>query len=152
LTFPMRKFLNLQALWRVFLRPDSLPYPYYNDKELIRIIQNRIAFTYAIAVFPVPGWPPIKMALPAIFWSLIIWRIIPAALLASTCRQRKLFRWVQQVEIRRYVLFDRVHFIISPILHPERILAHQPGIQFTAHNNFSTIHPSNCNFSMNFEL
>ena len=39
--------------------------------------------TYAIAVFPVPGWPPIKIALPAIFCSLIILRITPAALLAS---------------------------------------------------------------------
>ena len=38
-----------------------------------------------MAVFPVPGCPPIKIALPAIFCSLIIWRMIPAALLASTC-------------------------------------------------------------------
>jgi len=38
----------------------------------------------AIAVLPVPGCPPIKMALPAIFPYLIISRIIPAALLAST--------------------------------------------------------------------
>lgn len=35
-----------------------------------------------MAVFPVPGCPPIKMALPAILPSLIMLRIIPAALLA----------------------------------------------------------------------
>jgi hypothetical protein len=38
--------------------------------------------TYAIAVFPVPGCPPIRIALPAIFPSLIIFKMIPAALLA----------------------------------------------------------------------
>jgi hypothetical protein len=38
----------------------------------------------AMAVLPVPGCPPIRIALPAIFPYLIISRIIPAALLAST--------------------------------------------------------------------
>ena len=38
--------------------------------------------TYAMAVLPVPGWPPINIALPAILPSLIILRITPAALLA----------------------------------------------------------------------
>jgi len=41
------------------------------------------AIAIAIAVLPVPGCPPIKMALPAIFPYLIIYRIIPAALRAS---------------------------------------------------------------------
>jgi len=36
----------------------------------------------AIAVFPVPGCPPINTARPAILPYLIISRIIPAALLA----------------------------------------------------------------------
>ena len=35
-----------------------------------------------MAVLPVPGWPPINIALPAILPSLIILRITPAALLA----------------------------------------------------------------------
>ena len=39
----------------------------------------------AIAVLPVPGWPPRRMALPAIFPSLIIYKMMPAALLASDC-------------------------------------------------------------------
>jgi hypothetical protein len=51
---------------------------------------NILGNTYAIAVFPVPGCPPIKIALPAIFCSLIIWRIIPAARLASTYKLKKL--------------------------------------------------------------
>lgn len=37
--------------------------------------------SYARAVFPVPGCPPIRIALPAIFCSLIICKIIPAAFL-----------------------------------------------------------------------
>jgi hypothetical protein len=37
----------------------------------------------AIAVLPVPGYPAIKIDLPAIFPSLIILKIRPAALLAS---------------------------------------------------------------------
>ena len=41
-----------------------------------------LAIAIAIAVFPVPGCPPIKTALPAILPYLIISRIIPAALLA----------------------------------------------------------------------
>ena len=45
---------------------------------------NNAISTYAMAVFPVPGWPPIKIALPAILPSLIIFKIIPAALLALT--------------------------------------------------------------------
>jgi hypothetical protein len=36
----------------------------------------------AMAVFPVPGCPPSKIALPAIFPYLIIYRMIPAAFLA----------------------------------------------------------------------
>ena len=47
-------------------------------------LESMIVKTYAIAVFPVPGCPPIRMALPAIFPSLIMLRITPAALLAST--------------------------------------------------------------------
>jgi len=46
--------------------------------------------TYARAVFPVPGCPPMRMARPAIFPSLIMLRIIPAALLASLCKMIKL--------------------------------------------------------------
>ena len=46
-----------------------------------------LAIPMAMAVLPVPGCPPIKIALPAIFWSLIIWRMIPAALLASACNK-----------------------------------------------------------------
>lgn len=42
------------------------------------------AMAIAIAVLPVPGCPPIKTALPAIFPSLINYKMIPAALLAST--------------------------------------------------------------------
>lgn len=42
------------------------------------------AMAIAMAVLPVPGWPPINMALPAILPYLIISRMIPAALLAST--------------------------------------------------------------------
>ena len=38
----------------------------------------------AMAVFPVPGCPPMSTALPAILPYLIISRMIPAALLAST--------------------------------------------------------------------
>jgi hypothetical protein len=38
----------------------------------------------AMAVLPVPGCPPMSTALPAIFPYLIISRMIPAALLAST--------------------------------------------------------------------
>lgn len=41
-----------------------------------------LAIAMAMAVFPVPGWPPIRMALPAILPYLIIYKIIPAALLA----------------------------------------------------------------------
>jgi len=41
------------------------------------------AIAIAIAVFPVPGWPPIRIARPAILPYLIISRMIPAALLAS---------------------------------------------------------------------
>lgn len=41
------------------------------------------AIAIAIAVLPVPGWPPISTARPAILPYLIISRIIPAALLAS---------------------------------------------------------------------
>lgn len=37
------------------------------------------AIPIAIAVFPVPGWPASRTALPAIFPSLIICRITPAA-------------------------------------------------------------------------
>ena len=40
--------------------------------------------TYARAVLPVPGWPPMRMALPAILPSLIMLRMTPAARLAST--------------------------------------------------------------------
>ena len=43
--------------------------------------------TYANAVFPVPGWPPISTALPAILPSLIIFKITPAALLALAYRE-----------------------------------------------------------------
>ena len=43
-----------------------------------------VFFTYARAVLPVPGCPPMRMALPAIFPSLIMLRITPAARLAST--------------------------------------------------------------------
>ena len=43
-----------------------------------------LAMAIAIAVLPVPGWPPIKSALPAILPYLIIYRMIPAAFLAST--------------------------------------------------------------------
>ena len=39
-----------------------------------------LAIPIAIAVLPVPGYPAIKMDLPAIFPSLIILRISPAAL------------------------------------------------------------------------
>ena len=46
-----------------------------------------LAIPMAMAVLPVPGCPPIKIALPAIFCSLIIWRMIPAALLASACNK-----------------------------------------------------------------
>ena len=42
-----------------------------------------LAIPMAMAVLPVPGCPPIKIALPAIFCSLIMTRMIPAALLAS---------------------------------------------------------------------
>ncbi len=42
-----------------------------------------LAIPIAMAVFPVPGYPPIKIPLPAIFPSLIILKITPAALLAS---------------------------------------------------------------------
>lgn len=42
-----------------------------------------LAIAIAIAVLPVPGWPPNNMALPAILPSLIISRIMPAAFLAS---------------------------------------------------------------------
>jgi len=63
----------------------------YNEKiyEPANIVNGTsspklLAMAIAIAVLPVPGCPPIKMALPAIFPYLIISRIIPAALLAST--------------------------------------------------------------------
>lgn len=42
------------------------------------------AIAMAMAVFPVPGWPPINTARPAILPYFIISRMIPAALLAST--------------------------------------------------------------------
>jgi hypothetical protein len=41
-----------------------------------------LAIPIAIAVLPVPGYPAIKIALPAILPSLIKFKIIPAALLA----------------------------------------------------------------------
>ena len=44
-----------------------------------------LAIPMAMAVLPVPGCPPMRIALPAIFCSLIICKITPAALLASTC-------------------------------------------------------------------
>lgn len=43
-----------------------------------------LAIAMAMAVLPVPGCPPMRMALPAILPSLISSRMIPAALLAST--------------------------------------------------------------------
>lgn len=43
-----------------------------------------LAMAIAMAVFPVPGCPPMRTALPAILPYLIISRMIPAALLAST--------------------------------------------------------------------
>jgi Ni,Fe-hydrogenase I small subunit len=43
-----------------------------------------LAMAMAMAVLPVPGCPPISTALPAILPYLIISRMIPAALLAST--------------------------------------------------------------------
>lgn len=42
-----------------------------------------LAIAIAIAVLPVPGCPPNRMALPAIRPSLIIYKMIPAALRAS---------------------------------------------------------------------
>jgi hypothetical protein len=39
-----------------------------------------LARAMAIAVLPVPGWPASSIALPAIFPSLIMLRMIPAAL------------------------------------------------------------------------
>jgi hypothetical protein len=41
-----------------------------------------LAIAIAMAVFPLPGWPPMRTALPAILPYLIISRIIPAAFLA----------------------------------------------------------------------
>lgn len=43
-----------------------------------------LAIPIAIAVLPVPGYPPIRTALPAIVPSWTIFMIIPAALLASS--------------------------------------------------------------------
>lgn len=43
---------------------------------------NDLARAKAKAVFPVPGYPPISIALPAILPSLIILYTIPKALLA----------------------------------------------------------------------
>ena len=88
------------------LHRDSWPYPYYKRKKWARLRIGsswtvrffkldqkteflernsgaRSSITYAMAVFPVPGCPPIRMALPAILPSLIILRITPAARLAS---------------------------------------------------------------------
>jgi hypothetical protein len=42
-----------------------------------------LAMAIAIAVFPVPGCPPMRTALPAILPSLMSSRMMPAALLAS---------------------------------------------------------------------
>ena len=44
---------------------------------------NTLAIPIAIAVLQVPGYPAIKIDLPAIFPSFIIDKIKPAALLAS---------------------------------------------------------------------
>ena len=60
----------------------------YNVSQLYMVgISNKENYmrksTYAKAVLPVPGWPPIRIALPAILPSLIILKITPAALLAS---------------------------------------------------------------------
>ena len=52
-----------------------------NNKGLI--IYFTFAIAIAIAVLPVPGYPASKIDLPAIFPSLIILNINPAALLAS---------------------------------------------------------------------
>ena len=41
------------------------------------------AMAIAIAVFPVPGWPPMSTALPAILPSLMSSRMMPAPRLAS---------------------------------------------------------------------
>jgi hypothetical protein len=43
------------------------------------------AIPMAMAVLPVPGYPPIKTALPAIVPSWTIFIMIPAAFLASIC-------------------------------------------------------------------
>jgi hypothetical protein len=48
-----------------------------------------LAMAMAIAVFPVPGWPPMSTALPAIFPYLMSSRMMPAALLASAWIKRE---------------------------------------------------------------
>lgn len=44
-----------------------------------------LAIAIAIAVLPVPGWPPRSTARPAILPYLIIYKMMPAAFLASVC-------------------------------------------------------------------
>mmetsp|Transcript_106324 Transcript_106324/g.295841 ORF Transcript_106324/g.295841 Transcript_106324/m.295841 type:complete len:209 (-) Transcript_106324:2-628(-) len=44
-----------------------------------------LAIPIAIAVFPVPGWPAMRIARPAIFPSWIICKMTPAARLAPFC-------------------------------------------------------------------
>mmetsp|Transcript_72619 Transcript_72619/g.190354 ORF Transcript_72619/g.190354 Transcript_72619/m.190354 type:complete len:203 (+) Transcript_72619:1116-1724(+) len=43
---------------------------------------SALAMPMAMAVLPVPGWPAMRQARPAIFCSRIIWRMTPAARLA----------------------------------------------------------------------
>jgi hypothetical protein len=51
--------------------------------QVPKYLYTTFAIPIAIAVLPVPGYPAIKIDLPAIFPSLIILKIRPAALLAS---------------------------------------------------------------------
>ena len=56
----------------------------FKNKNIKRLKSiNTLAIPIAIAVFPVPGYPAIRIDLPAIFPSLIMLKISPAALLAS---------------------------------------------------------------------
>jgi len=54
-----------------------------------------------MAVFPVPGWPPIRMALPAIFPSFIMLKMIPADFLALNYDHMSIQKFYEEEKRRK---------------------------------------------------
>lgn len=71
--------LSVKTTPQTFLRPSAgMQRAIWEDDDLLCWWKWLIPM--AIAVFPVPGWPAISTALPAMWPSLIISRMTPAAL------------------------------------------------------------------------